>query len=250
MSSGWKSSFNAKKYERFSSKYPTYKRTSRILVGMSGIRKGMTVVDLACGTGITTFEILKKLRRTGKVICIDYSKQMIHVAKGRIRAKNVSFIVSNGEDIDKAVDEKVDAVICNSAFWQMDIKKTLKGIGKVLKDDGVFAFSMGNTKPMVSELMIKHNNEIGKYMKSRKPFRPYFYSKSLRKSGFRVVRQKTVAIFNGVGEEREFMKIPVMTHRITEISYAKKLKLLDKTFKMLGPIKFKNTWTFIVSKVS
>ncbi len=107
----------AEKYDYYSRKYAVYRKTSKFLVRIAGIKKGITVVDLACGTGVTTREILKKTGSFGKVLGVDSSKEMLNIAKKKIKRKNVFFVHSSAEEIDRAIKEKVDLVLCKFSLF-------------------------------------------------------------------------------------------------------------------------------------
>ncbi len=77
MYSAWADSFNAQMYEKYAQAYPIYRETGKKLVELADIRPGMSVVDLACGTGIVTERIASALEGTGSVIAIDLSATML-----------------------------------------------------------------------------------------------------------------------------------------------------------------------------
>lgn len=54
-----------------------YASLGRKLVGLARIGPGMEVVDLACGTGAVTREILRVLDDSGSVVGVDASQAML-----------------------------------------------------------------------------------------------------------------------------------------------------------------------------
>jgi ubiquinone/menaquinone biosynthesis C-methylase UbiE len=65
---------SAANYATFASHSAIYQDTAAALVGLAGIKAGMTVVDLACGSGVVTETILRQ--RGGKnvtIIATDFS---------------------------------------------------------------------------------------------------------------------------------------------------------------------------------
>jgi ubiquinone/menaquinone biosynthesis C-methylase UbiE len=248
----WQSRINAKKYEEFSEKYPTYKRTSKMLVDVSGIKKGMTVVDLACGTGTTTLEILRKIGPDGRVVCLDASREMIFIAKRKIRQRNVSFVIAPAENIDKVLNFKADAVLCNAAFWQMDKGKVLASVRNILKKDGRFVFNIGFVTPSPVDVLGKDNSEITKFFSCMKP-KKRMTIKSIRNlladGDFRLLKQKSLIFFNDADLERNFFKIPIMTHRVSGIDYKRKVNIIDRAFDSLKKsTEFSNKWVYFVTK--
>lgn len=63
----WGEDDNARRYDAFARQHPIYQDTSRDLIALAGLSADAAVVDLACGTGITSREILAALGPNGKV---------------------------------------------------------------------------------------------------------------------------------------------------------------------------------------
>jgi ubiquinone/menaquinone biosynthesis C-methylase UbiE len=116
----WNTKKNAAGYDAYASKFSLYKETSRDLVEIANITSGMTVVDLAAGTGVTTEAVLEQTDNDVTVIAVDQAEEMLKKARERHSDKgNVTYVVAQAESLEKSISDKVDAVICNSAFWQM-----------------------------------------------------------------------------------------------------------------------------------
>lgn len=78
---GWNDVINAKKYDDYAKRFPTYRDTSRDLVHLAEIKPGMRVIDLACGTGVTSQAVLKALNGTGHLYSVDMSQAMLDIAR-------------------------------------------------------------------------------------------------------------------------------------------------------------------------
>lgn len=131
------------RYVEYSSKFSQYIETSQIIVELAGIAPGQTVVDLACGSGLTAVEIAKKLAGSGRIYCVDFAESMLNEARKIVPPKLAEFIVASAEELAGNIPELVDRVIANAAFWQFrDQANVLKSIRNILKPDGKFAFSL------------------------------------------------------------------------------------------------------------
>jgi arsenite methyltransferase len=105
----------------------------------SSIKEGDTVLDLGSGAGFDCFLASKKVGKTGKVIGLDMTEEMI--AKARILAKehgysNVEFRLG---DIEKMPldDNSVDVIISNCVInLSPDKSKVFKEAHRVLKNGG------------------------------------------------------------------------------------------------------------------
>lgn len=91
-----------------------------------------TVVDLGCGTGLSTRAWESKCER---IIGIDPSEDMLAVAK--VKSNNTEFIKAYS-DKTGLPDNSVDVVFCSQSFHWMNPTDTLSETNRILKKDGIF----------------------------------------------------------------------------------------------------------------
>lgn len=140
----WESPVNAVAYDAFDQRYPTYRISSSRLADEAALAPGERVVDLACGTGATTRQILTRVGPAGTITGVDASPAMLDVAGRNIRAPNVRWVTGQAERLDSVIDTPVDAVVCNMAFWQLTLAPTLSAIARVLRPGGRLAFTISH----------------------------------------------------------------------------------------------------------
>jgi len=105
----------------------------------SNIKEGDTVLDLGSGAGFDCFLASKKVGKTGKIIGLDMTEEMI--AKARILAKehgysNVEFRLGDIEKMPLA-DNSVNVIISNCVInLAPDKSKVFKEAYRVLKSGG------------------------------------------------------------------------------------------------------------------
>ena len=81
------------------------------LLELSKIKKNDTVLDLACGTGLVTKKLIRKVGSKGEIYAIDSSESAIKIAKRWTGgAKNLHFIRADAEKIQ--FNTKFDAITC------------------------------------------------------------------------------------------------------------------------------------------
>jgi SAM-dependent methyltransferase len=112
-------------------------------VKFADLQKGETVVDLGSGAGIDVFLSANKVGRSGRVIGIDMTEEMLERAKRNARGyANVEF---RKGDIEKRIpvdSNSADVVISNCVInLTTDKVKTFKEIRRVLKDGGRMVIS-------------------------------------------------------------------------------------------------------------
>lgn len=106
---------------------------------LAKIKEGETVLDLGSGAGFDCFLVAKKVGKTGRVIGVDLSKEM--VKKAQVNAKkqdynNVEFKLGDIENLP-IKDNFIDVVISNCVINLAPNKlKVFEEIYRVLKKDG------------------------------------------------------------------------------------------------------------------
>lgn len=104
-----------------------------------GNPEGKAVCDLGCGNGY----MARYLARKGaKVFAMDISKELISIAKEKSKGLDIHYSVQSAENLDIYKNGTFDAVIMNmSIHYIKGIDKLFSEITRVLKKNGVFAFS-------------------------------------------------------------------------------------------------------------
>ena len=103
------------------------------------IPENPTVLDVGRGTGISTFELMKRIQGRGKFHGIDISQKMIDLARSRavgLGYSNVEFSKGDAERLDFP-DSSFDLTVSNQAFLFLPNKqKALNEMFRVLKPMG------------------------------------------------------------------------------------------------------------------
>jgi len=112
-------------------------------VALASLKEGETVLDLGSGAGFDCFLAAKKVGKTGKIIGVDMTPEMIEKARENAEKgdfTNVEFRLGEIEHLP-AADNSVDAVISNCVVnLSVDKKQVFREALRVLKKDGAFAF--------------------------------------------------------------------------------------------------------------
>lgn len=251
MSSTWMDRLNAQLYEEYAQNFPMYRALGKKLIEVAEIQPGQTVVDLACGTGIVTTQLHEKLQDQGKIIGVDMSSSMLDIARKKLPM--VEFIEARGEQLHEMLPESsVDVVICNSAFWQMDVEKALVAIKHVLKPGGRFIFNLNESNRLLKEPSSPYLDRImwhiaieeyGYVRPQPSPTRP----KPLLTVGspFEEVHallktapltllsyDEVLEIEHTAESHYAFNKIPIMTRRwLPDMDYAMRREILEKAYQ-------------------
>jgi ubiquinone/menaquinone biosynthesis C-methylase UbiE len=110
-----------------------------LLLKMAGLKEGENVVDIACGTGLVSFQAAKKVGESGFVLGTDISDRMIEASIELSKTNNISNVSFERMD---AEDLKIDDHIYNvslSALGLMyypDPVKACTEMKRVIKQAG------------------------------------------------------------------------------------------------------------------
>ena len=102
---------------------------------LSLIKPAETIIDLGCGTGITTVKLKYK-----KLYALDISDKLLAQAKLRLGNKDITYLETN---FDNFSGLKLDLAFANMSLqWSDNLSLTLNNIKANLKATGILAFSI------------------------------------------------------------------------------------------------------------
>jgi SAM-dependent methyltransferase len=245
MDSAWDDPATAAAYASFAVTHPMYRESSRQLVELAGIGASSAVLDLACGTGATTREILAVLGSAGRVVAVDGSAAMLAMAAESTVDDRVRFVRGPAEEVDRLVGGPVDAAVCNSAIWQTDMARTFRAVRRVLVPGGRFAFNVAAPAPgMARSHPMQRAIELAREAGWRPPrggvSRPWQSREQLsalaEAAGFSVQAVAEFRQASTVGEQRAWLSIPVFTEsQLTGLPYGERMRLVDRAYEGLDP---------------
>jgi len=218
-------------------------QSTKKLVELVNINKGDAVLDVACGTGVVTNEIQKKISESGYVIGIDTSSTAIKIAKQWNKKPNVNFVNIDAEKF--SFSKKFDVVTCQYAlFFFPNAQKALKNMKNSLKEYGNIGISVHGGKdkvPFFSSIIDSVIKYIPDYVPPGSPDLDRFGTKSALKSevskaGFSKIIVKEFVFSYSPGKFEDYWKnylkyiAKPLKEKINELDYSerKELKCLIK----------------------
>ncbi len=110
----------------------------------SGLKEGMTVLDIGCGTGILACKIAELVGPNGHVIGVDISKEQIELSQNlaeQLKVKNVKFRQLSAYDIGQFT-EKFDIIYTHFVLCHLkEPEKVIKIAHSILSPNGVMVSS-------------------------------------------------------------------------------------------------------------
>jgi SAM-dependent methyltransferase len=162
-------------------------RWARRVKMLSGhLRPEMTVLELGCGTGYFTSELV---RSGSEIVAIDVSPDLLELARAQHSAPNVRYEVQNAYAMSYP-DASFDSVVGSSVLHHLEIQPALREIHRVLKPSGTIFFTEPNM--LNPQIAVQKNVPWVKRKLGDSPDETAFFRwplrRSLEKNGFREIR--------------------------------------------------------------
>jgi ubiquinone/menaquinone biosynthesis C-methylase UbiE len=252
----WLEEETARRYQTFAEKTTMYQELSQMMVELAQIEPGMRVLDLGCGTGVTTQAVLQPLQPSGHVYAVDISEPMLAVARQQVGREQVTFIQADAGAIAGVIPEPVHRVVCNSVFWQFRHKpQVLAALRRVLAPDGRFIFNApepyfifkdiprSQKAGILFEQLVAERHGVGR--QDLRTIRVF-----LSNHGFEVVQTKMLERIRPAQESYLFMQLPVATAWMDPpLDYPTRLDLLEEAWQLADPdTHSKQRWIYFVTQ--
>ena len=189
-------------------------QSTKKLIELVKINKNDVVLDVACGTGVVTKQIQKKVGNAGHAIGVDTSTTAIKIAKKwNEKNKNLDFVNIDAENF--SFSKKFDIITCQYAlFFFPNAQKALKNMKNSLKKSGKIGISVHGSKdnvPFFNSILDSVVKYIPDYVPPGTPNLDRFGSKSalkaeVRKAGFSNIVVKEFIFNYSPGKFEDYWK--------------------------------------------
>ena len=123
----------AERYDRYRPRPP--EALCELLLPLLGAARPALVVDIGCGTGLSTRYWAE---HADAVVGVDPNPEMLAVATAATRDANVSYRHASAYGTGLP-DASVDLVTCSQSLHWMDPEPTLAEVARILRKGGIFA---------------------------------------------------------------------------------------------------------------
>lgn len=246
---------SAKRYETFEQQYGVFNKLTLDLAAKCHIKPGMTVADIGCGTGASTFTLADLVGPKGSVIGIDFSANMLEIAREKNALSNVEFRLGDADNVNKFIGNKIDAILFNACIFLIPtFEETLASSYTLLKEDSYVGMNY------LLGLFDQDNVDLLQLVKEKDlDFAPYGRSivdtstlpKILTQIGYTNISSDTIAIEMERSQIMDFYSIPAHSAGLyPKTPYSDRLHLLDVLLTHLET--FTNTiyqrWGWVIGK--
>jgi ubiquinone/menaquinone biosynthesis C-methylase UbiE len=214
-------------------------QSTKKLVELVNINRGDAVLDVACGTGVVTNEIQKKIGKSGYVVGVDTSSTAIKIAKKwNGKKSNVNFVNADAEKFN--FSKKFDVVTCQyGLFFFPNAQKALKNMKNSLKESGNIGISVHGRKdsvPFFSNIIDSVTKYIPDYIPPGSPDLDRFgtkldLKKEVSKAGFSKITVKDYVFHYSPGKFEDYWKnylkyiAKPLKEKLNDLDYSKRKEL-------------------------
>jgi len=128
-----------------------YHRLTHIVEKLN-IEPGAKVLDIGSGTGLLLPLLKREVGANGKVIALDYAKEMVVRARAKGSGDNIDHIIADAMYIPLS-QRSINYAICNAVFPHFsDMIMALTEIARVLRSGGLLLICHAKSRQFVNEL--------------------------------------------------------------------------------------------------
>lgn len=114
----------------------------RQLISLVEARRGKSIVDLGCGTGVLIPYLVEAVGNEGRIFAVDVSDRMLEILIKKHSYKNIRPLAVSAESMRDIPTHSTDATICFCAFPHFEDKDAaLSEISRITKRSGRFLVS-------------------------------------------------------------------------------------------------------------
>jgi phospholipid N-methyltransferase len=110
---------------------PTSRWAVRDMLDMADVPGAGLVVELGAGTGVSTGEVLARLKPGGRIIALEIDPRLARILEERFPDPRLQVVCDSAEHIEKYLKgEKADVVVCALPFTSLDagLRRRLLGL--------------------------------------------------------------------------------------------------------------------------
>ncbi len=133
-------------WQKWNSKFAIQTReATELILRDADVRPGLSILDLACGTGEPALSLAKAVGTSGRVMATDLVPEMLEAARRNAAAQNLANIEFQFADAEALPfsDAEFDRVTCRfGVMFFPNIPKAMSEIRRVLKPGGRVCFAV------------------------------------------------------------------------------------------------------------
>ncbi|KYK30440.1 MAG: hypothetical protein AYK23_01115 [Candidatus Proteinoplasmatales archaeon SG8-5] len=245
-------------YDDFEGKFNLFQNLTEQLAADCGIQRGMTVVDVGCGTGASTRVLADIVGYEGTVIGLDFSEDMLRAAADNLGdLTNISLILCDAERLGEKIRTDVDAVMYTASIFLIpDSAGSLAGAHDILKEGGIvgmnYLIGMFDNESGTNQFFQAKEEGLDFAPYGRKIMDTDSIPTTLKETGFKHINSGITPILMDLAQVRDFYAIPAQSAGLyPKAPYKERLELLDALIGHIrekGPTSLVQRWGWYTAR--
>jgi ubiquinone/menaquinone biosynthesis C-methylase UbiE len=131
-------------YEDFENRFGLFEHLTEHLITQTSTSTGQTIIDVGCGTGISTLPLVQTIGPAGSIYAIDLSEAMLERAKYRLKdyKDQITLIACDASSMSEHIDDKVDRILLTASIFLIpDADQILINCFEMIKPGGILGFN-------------------------------------------------------------------------------------------------------------
>ena len=131
-------------YEDFEDHFGLFEHLTEHLITQTSTSTGQTIIDVGCGTGISTLPIVQTIGPAGTIFAIDISEAMLERAKDRLKdyEDQITLIACDACNMSEHIDVKVDRILFTASIFLIpDADQVLINCFEMMKPGGILGLN-------------------------------------------------------------------------------------------------------------
>jgi ubiquinone/menaquinone biosynthesis C-methylase UbiE len=237
-------------YSEFENKYGFFYSLNAVLLDRLKIHPGARVLDIGCGTGASSIQILETIPDC-IVWGLDNSPSMLDVARiNNPNPQRLRFIEGDAGDLTSCVEELMDAIIYSASIFLIpDYETSLSQAWKLLQPGGELGltYMVGVYEDGLENAFVCADRNAQTNVSMKKPVEFDGLAQFVRNL-FGSSNVETLNFLYDHDFLKQFFSIPAMSAGLyPALDYQDRLKMLDKLFSHLPCDKLSFRWNFVTA---
>ncbi len=129
----------------------------KTILDYAGITDGVSVIDVACGTGVLIPYYLN--RNVARVTAVDISEKMIEIAKGKYPDPRVSFVCADAETA--RFEQSFERCVIYNAFPHFpDPRSLIRNLASCINSGGILTIAHGHSREDIDRHHMEHASSV------------------------------------------------------------------------------------------
>ncbi len=143
-------------FDQHAEKWDTYKKPDEVklkrVIESASIKEDGKVLDIGTGTGILLPFLAETIGRTGSVVALDLSFEMLKRARAKNVGKNITYVQADAGQLPFK-NSKFDRVVCFACFPHFTEKaRALAEIARTLAETGVLIIAHAESREKINAM--------------------------------------------------------------------------------------------------